>query len=275
MHAARLLGLFLLPTLAACGPNGGSQLAQGAGGNPWPPAAAFSQGFEGLDNSGWNIFGGQYDAIAVPSGTHGIASRTGAAHGEVGPFDLDNDGGSAFTRWGGYASVFPVGGYSTSVSVYLDLAAGAANDTRFDYSSAISGVDGLHRRDFVFNAGYYDDADVTGSGPRFVFSASTNAGRGGAFPKNPGKSPVAVTASGWYTLRHCFHDDGAGTLEVTLALLDPAGATVSTWSISDLSDIIGLTVGGNRYGWFASNELPFLAFDDTARFVPPEPGTCP
>jgi len=34
-----------------------------------------------------------------------------------------------------------------------------------------------------------------------------------------------------------------------------------TWTLSDSSDIIGQTVGGNRYGWFAQDEFPYLAFD--------------
>jgi hypothetical protein len=32
-----------------------------------------------------------------------------------------------------------------------------------------------HRRDFVFNAGFYTDVDTTGAGPRFVISASNTA----------------------------------------------------------------------------------------------------
>ncbi len=37
-----------------------------------------------------------------------------------------------------------------------------------------------------------------------------------------------------------------------------------TWTLSDPSDIIGTTVGGNRYGWFVTDEFPFLAFDTSA-----------
>jgi len=29
------------------------------------------------------------------------------------------------------------------------------------------------------------------------------------------------------------------------------------------TDVIGVTVGGNRYGWFATQEFPVLALDDT------------
>jgi len=72
------------------------------------------------------------------------------------------------------------------VNIYLDISPPymsgsllpSPNDTRFDWSSAVSTPSCAHRRDFVFNAGFYTDADATGAGPRFVISASTNAGRG-------------------------------------------------------------------------------------------------
>ena len=43
---------------------------------------------------------------------------------------------------------------------------------------------------------------------------------------------------------------------------DPGIAAFCTsWVISEPTDIIGTTVGGNRYGLFSSQEFPFLAFD--------------
>ena len=100
---------------------------------------------------------------------------------------------------------------------------GYANDTRFDWSSAINDPNCNHRRDFVFNAGFYNDTDSTGAGPRFVISASNNAGRSGAFPKNPGRMPYTVTAEGWYTFEHRFRDNGFGVLAVDLTLKNFAG----------------------------------------------------
>ena len=41
----------------------------------------------------------------------------------------------------------------------------------------------------------------------------------------------------------------------------PYGVPLMTWTLSDPSDVIGTTVGGNRYGWFVTDEFPFLAFD--------------
>lgn len=38
------------------------------------------------------------------------------------------------------------------------------------------------------------------------------------------------------------------------------------WILSDPADVIGITIGGNRYGWFANNEFaPDLAFDNSLK----------
>ena len=49
-------------------------------------------------------------------GYHGVPSKTGAFHAED-----TNFSGNTFTQWGGYSKTFPVGGYTTSVDVYLDI----------------------------------------------------------------------------------------------------------------------------------------------------------
>ncbi len=234
----------------------------------------YVQGFE-VDNSGWAVFSGLH-ANRVASGTNGVTSNTGSFHAEaIGSGVQGSSASSAATNWGGYScvpgcatttcaagGVFPAAGYVTAVDIYLNLSATSANDTRFDFSSAINVPAGSHRRDFVFNAGFYNDTDVTGSGPRFVISASNNAGRANSFPRNPGRDPFAVTATGWYTFQHTFYDNGSGVLAVELSIINSSGTTIKTWTLSDASDIIGTTVGGNRYGWFANNEFSFLAIDN-------------
>jgi hypothetical protein len=215
--------------------------------------ATYFQSFE-TDDAGW------FGATRVMSGTHGVVSKIGAFHAA--------DGGGAFTRWGGYSETFPPGGYTTSVDIYLDVSppymTGSTtpypNDTRFDWTSAIGTPQCGHRRDFVFNAGFYTDTDATGSGPRFVISASNNTGRGNSFPKNPGRMPYTINVEGWYTFEHRFRDNG-GVLAVDLTVKNAAGVPLMTWTLSDPSDVIGVTVGGNRYGWFATDEFPYLAFD--------------
>jgi hypothetical protein len=220
--------------------------------------AAYFQSFE-TDTFDWT------GANRVPTLTRGVPSKLGAFHAED-----QNFSGNTFTRWSGYSKTFPVGGYTTTIDIYLDISppymnvTGYANDTRFDWSSAINTPACGHRRDFVFNAGFYTDTDSTGAGPRFVISASNNAGRGSSFPKNPGRMPYTVLVEGWYTFEHRFRDNGMGVLAVDLTLKNAAGVPLTMWTLSDPSDVIGSTVGGNRYGWFVTNEFPFLAFDNSA-----------
>ena len=239
--------------------------------------AFFAQSFE-TDTSGW------FGATRVSSGTNGVPSKTGAFHAED-----QNLSGLTYTFWGGDSKTFPPGGYTTSVDIYLDIIppyingslTGYANDTRFDWSSAIGNPACGHRRDFVFNAGFYTDTDLTGTGPRFVISASNNATRSGANPKNPGRMPYTINAEGWYTFEHRFRDNGFGVLAVDLTIKNAAGVPLMMWTLSDPSDVIGTTVGGNQYGWFVINEfspaLPFdtsmlLGFQDYCEVPPSTPG---
>jgi hypothetical protein len=239
----------------------------------------YSNGFE-TDVLGWNSA-----TTRVPSGTAGVPSATGSFHAQ----DSDPSANNPFTGWG--ATVVPADGYNfgagnnvgvpfqqytTSVDVYLDMEAGMANDTRFDFTSAINNTSGAHRRDFAFNGGFYNAGDLGGPGGatnRFVFSGSNSTGRANSFPKNPMRDPVSVDQTGWYTLTHEFRDNGLGILEVELSLLDAASTLINSWLLTDPTDVIDVTVGGNRYGWFASNELGVLAIDNASMNVVPEPAS--
>ena len=238
-----------------------------------PPGPYFN-GFE-TNTAGWfPLSGGTISR--QPSGytngggyADGISSATGSWHARLGvdpnPDTCTSGGGpqpvytGPYTNWGGYSSIFPPGGYQTGVDVYLDVTWAAVNlDKRFDWSSAINNTSGQHRRDFVFNVG----TEPTG----FVISGSNNATRCGAFPANPLRTPVHVVVSGWYTFEHTFAGVAGGPLVVTLRLINQAtNTTVGTWVLTDPTDIIGVTVGGNRYGWFAQNEIDDLAIDNSYR----------
>jgi hypothetical protein len=104
----------------------------------------------------------------------------------------------------------------------------------------------------------------------FTFNGNTNSGRSSSFPKDAGKSPVAVTAAGWYTFEHIFYDNG-GSLAVDLKLLDPSDNLVSTWTLNNPADLMSSVVGGNRYGWVSANEFSTLAIDNSTLTVVPEP----
>ena len=43
-----------------------------------------------------------------------------------------------------------------------------------------------------------------------------------------------------------------------------SNVTLGTWTLAT-TDIIGTTVGGNRYGWFVQNEIDDLAIDNSER----------
>ena len=244
---------------------------------PWaradaPPGPYFN-GFE-TNTAGWFNFSGA-TITRVPSGdmsaayASGVAAATGGYFARLGkdsnPDSCTFGGGTAqifygpYTKWGGYSAIFPPGGYSTGVDIYLDVVYAQTHpDTRFDWSSAISDTSGGFRRDFVFNVG----TDALG----FVISGGNNATRCGANPSDPSHAPIHITQSGWYTFKHTFAGVAGGPLAATLEVM-PSGSNVplGAWVRSDPSDIIGMTVGGNRYGWFVQNEFDGLAIDNSFR----------
>jgi hypothetical protein len=234
-------------------------------------APLYFNGFE-TDTQGWS------NTNRVSSGTGGVASATGAFHANAG------SSGSVFTQFGGYnfgaGNAVPTAfqGYQTSVDIYLDMNGGWANDTRLDFSSAINNAGGTFLRDFIFNGGFYNDATGPGANTnRFVFSASNNSQPGSAFAKNPDRSPIAISTTGWYTFQHTFYDN-AGVLAVDMEIFNASDVVVGSWTLGGTDQITG--VGGNRYGWFNYNQFGTrLAFDNVSLTISPltadvpEPGS--
>jgi hypothetical protein len=226
------------------------------------PPAPYSNGFENTgDGMAWGSADTQamFDVTRVPSGNGGITSASGSWHATA----AQNTGSLVqLARLGGYTGTFPAGGYTTSIDVYLDMTlANGTDDLRFDWSSAINDASATptHRRDFIFNVGTSIAGNVPG---QFVISASNNTP---GWPANPGRDPFTISASGWYTFQHTFRDAGAGVLAVDMSVLDSAHAVLHTWTLSDPTDIIGSTVGGNRYGYLTVNDFPTLALDNITR----------
>ena len=50
-----------------------------------------------------------------------------------------------------------------------------------------------------------------------------------------------------------------------MSVLDSSGTVLHTWTLSDPSDIIGTTVGGNRYAGLFNNQFGNLALDNITR----------
>jgi hypothetical protein len=272
LSAAGVLSAMVLALLMAFGPVAAA------------PGVIYSNGFE-TDTADWYVNASgtaNREASAFSNAgayADGINSRSGSWHarlrnnqmgGCLPPFSTATTCVGPFTRWGkgpvsSNNTVWP-GGYMTDVSVYLDVAWAAANlDRRFDWSSAINNnTTGTHLSDFAFNVG------TTATG--FIIGSSTNAFRSNTFPSNPCPSPatapnacrtpVSVTTSGWYTFRHVFRDNG-GNLAVDMSIINGTNAVVASWTIHSVA-MTG--VGGDRYGWFANQEIFDLPIDD-ARLV--------
>ena len=116
-----------------------------------PPGPYFN-GFE-TNTAGWfNNSGGTIHR--EPSGytgsgyASGIPSASGNWHARLGedpsPSTCSSGAGpqdvfaGPNTNWGGYSSIFPPGGYTTRLDIYLDTAWATTHaDQRFDWSSAI------------------------------------------------------------------------------------------------------------------------------------------
>lgn len=225
----------------------------------------YFQGFE-TDKADWST-----STTRVATGTGGISSASGDFHAE----SLESSAFHYFGAGSSAASNATVP-FTASLDFYLDVAGGWADDTRFDYSVALSRPDDSFLRDFAFNVGFYADATGPGAGTdRFVISAGNNAGRSNSYPKNPGAGAFAIDTTGWYSFQHAFFDDG-GTLGAVLSILDSGGTSVNSWSLG--TDPIA-NVGGERYGWIVNNEFSRLAYDNTrltSAAVPvPVPATLP
>lgn len=204
--------------------------------------AVYFNGFE-TDTSGWFA-----SATRVASGNAGVTSATGGYHATIDHGTYTGWGGYNYGAGGGVPTVFQE--YTTSLDIYLNVAGGWSNDKRFDYTSAINNNLGNHLRDFVFNAGFYNDGTGPGANTdRFVISAGNNAGRASSYPKNTGA--IAISTTGWYTFQHHFYNN-AGTLKVDMSIFDSSNSLVHSWTLG--TDAIA-GVGGNRYGWFANNEF--------------------
>lgn len=238
-------------------------------------AFAAAPNFEGFEDPTWTQGGDNWnnfnsDILRVTSGTNGITSATGNAHAIITNLGTVNDvfgnpsvgGAATFTRFGGYSSTFGTG-WTTSLDVYLDPT--WTDGQGFDYSSAANGSDGNHQRDFIFHVGMV--------GSDLLVNASNNTDLSyNAFKinnENAGNNH-AITSAGWYTFEHAFNNDG-GVLSVDLNLRDAGGTLLYSITRTNLADTIPGEVGGNRYGYFAYNNIDELAIDNTS--LVPAPGS--
>lgn len=161
----------------------------------------------------------------------------------------------ALTTWGGYSSVWPAGGFTTQIEIFLDASITAAN-TFFYYEVLALTTSCAYHREFGMSAGTNAD------GATFCVSGTTSP----HLPCDATLHPYIVTASGWYRFRHDFRE-AAGILEVTMSLLDTSDTLLGSWVISDPNDTIGPSgvVGGNGSGSFPIQGFPQLPVRNSSR----------
>jgi len=233
--------------------------------NPTATDFGFFQGFENAEwlsggylnnpSTDWNEYNSPI--ARVETGTDGINSKTGEAHGYVNSTILPSapgDYSGIFSRLGGYSSSFG-NGFVSSVDVYLNLDDPnvATSTYGFDVSTAASKQNGDNLRDFIFHA--------AGEPGKIVIAASNNsnfARRGDLSSLNH----YDVTSTGWYTLKWTFRNN-SGVLAVDCQLLNAGGSVLWTETRTAPTDLIASVVGGNRYMWFTFIAADKLAIDNT------------
>jgi hypothetical protein len=206
----------------------------------------------------WNDYNSHVSRVA--SGTDGIVSLDGIAHAVIdstaSPAAGDNTG--AYSRLGGYSSVFGAG-YRVAQDVYVDLNdpqvrnATSTSGYAWDLSAAANGQNGSYFRDFIFHAAAYDPTGV-------VIAASNNSSdsadnRGGDLRTG---NHAVITSSGWYTFQWLFRNTN-NVLAVDLSVMDTNGVVLFTQTLSNPGDLISSMVGGHRYLWFTfvnTDKLP-------------------
>ena len=195
----------------------------------------------------------------VPSGTDGIISRSGVAHAVIDSTSPPDGTTGAFSRLGGYSSVFGTG-WRAALDVYINLADPAVTTATpttgyaWDLSSAASQQDGSFLRDFIFHTAAYGSNGVVVAGDN-----NTNfARRNDLLSINH----YTITNSAWYTFEWQARATN-GVLAVDLNLRDSSGSLLWTETLSDTNDVIANVVGGNRYMWFTFLAVNRLAIDNT------------
>lgn len=211
------------------------------------------------------------------------------------------------------AHPFPPGGYTTQVDIYLDQnyadrhqdcgvfgpctplsdppVLNPACDTnpngidcegsRFNWTVGVSRPDASFLQDYVFSVGtapkHFSQFDPENSycASGWIIAAGYNSFRSGGDYYNPGKEPMCLSGSGWYTFKQVFKDVG-GQLVVDYFILDSNGVPTQCTNYLGIPSPCQWTrtpghaiadVGCPRYGWLANEEVNDLPIDNTKLFA--------
>jgi hypothetical protein len=208
---------------------------------PTIEAPTFFNGFE-TDTDGWLDTGGTITRVA--SGTNGVTSADGGWHAEVTVGPSNGDG--AFTRFGGYSSIFPPGGFRQLVDVYIDPAMGdIGNGWALD--NALNGNDGVWEE-----AGGVGALKAT-DGNWWLTADADGAGYLG--PPGGGVG-LKINTAGWYTIESQWVENTTdpSMIDRNTFIYDSAGTLL--YSNFNLQQVALADAGGHRYGWFLDPNGP-------------------
>jgi hypothetical protein len=208
----------------------------------------------------FNNYGSYASAIAGP-GQKKFARVSGGQDGGVPTVNGctvpgNEDCSGPYTKFGStvHHMIFPAGGFSTSIKIYIDAAWAAAHPGNVvDWDVALRDSSGNFLQDNAFNL------CSTGAGGG-GFYLSTSFGAGGCT-----SGPSELTASGWYTFNLSFSSVG-GVVYDTYSVLDAAATQVFGQAVNTGNATSG--VGGPDYGWLPDEDVLGLPVAQVSLHLP-------
>lgn len=150
--------------------------------------------------------------------------------------------------------IFPAGGFSTSIKIYIDAAwAGAHPGNVVDWDVSLRDSSGGFLQDNAFNM----CSTSSGGGGFYI---STSFGAGGC-----STGPGELTASGWYTFNLSFTSVG-GVVQDTYSVLDSSATSVFNQVVNTGNATTG--VGGPDYGWLPDEDVLGLPIAQVSLHLP-------
>jgi hypothetical protein len=206
-------------------------------------------------------YGGYASAVPGPGGQKKYARVSGGQDGGVptvnGCSIPGNENCSGpYTKFGStvHHTMFPTGGFSTSIKIYIDAAwAGAHPGNVVDWDVSLRDSSGNFLQDNAFNL----CTTAAGGGG---FYLSTSSGAGGC-----STGPTEITTSGWYTFNLGFSSIG-GTVWDNYSVLDSTNASVFTQAVN--TGNATSSVGGPDYGWLPDEDVLGLPIAQVSLHLP-------
>lgn len=194
------------------------------------------------DTNSWFEYGGSITRVS--SGTNGVTSAGGSWHAEISVGPANGDG--SYTNFGGYSDVFPAGGFSQFIDVYIDPEMGEIGEG-WALDNALNGNDGV-----------WEEAGGVGAlkandGNWWIAADGDGAGYPGTADGGVG---LMVDTAGWYTIESQWIENDADSSKIdrNTFIYDSNGdlkySNLNPQQV-DLAD-----AGGHRYGWFLDPSGP-------------------